>query len=47
MTASLSATPALKPTIPRLHEVLRNDAERWGMEWQTLPEAADHDGRVH
>ena len=31
----------------RYADVLRNAAERLGMEWQSLPDAADHDGSVH
>lgn len=32
---------------PRYADILRNAAERLGMEWQGLLDAADHDGRVH
>ena len=31
----------------RYADVLRNAAERLGMEWQGLLNAADHDGSVH
>ena len=31
----------------RYADVLRNAAERLGMEWQGLLDAADHDGSVH
>jgi hypothetical protein len=31
----------------RYADVLRNAAQRLGMEWQGLLDAADHDGSVH
>jgi len=32
---------------PRMSNILRNAAQRLGMEWQGMLEAADHDGSVH
>lgn len=32
---------------PRMSDIMRNAAQRLGMEWQGLLEAADHDGSVH
>lgn len=47
MAESIAAHFRFVANEPRLSGVLRNAAERLGMEWQGLLEAADHDGEVH
>jgi hypothetical protein len=47
MAASIAAHFRFLASDPRMSDVLRNAAQRLGMEWQEMLEAADHTGSVH
>lgn len=47
MAASIAAHFRFVANDPRMPEIVRNAAQRLGMEWQARLDAADHDGSVH
>ncbi|MBN8759267.1 MAG: hypothetical protein BGO61_12510 [Thiobacillus sp. 65-69] len=47
MAESIAAHFRFVANDPRYADILRNAAQRLGMEWQGLLDAADHDGNVH
>ncbi|MDP2028024.1 MAG: hypothetical protein Q8K12_00085 [Thiobacillus sp.] len=47
MAESIAAHFRFLANDPRMSDILRNAAQRLGMEWQGLLEAADHEGSLH
>lgn len=47
MAESITAHFRFVASDARYADVLRNAAQRLGMEWQGLLDSADHDGNVH
>jgi hypothetical protein len=47
MAESIAAHFRFVANDPRYADILRNAAQRLGMEWQGLLDATDHDGSVH
>lgn len=47
MAESIAAHFRFLANDPRMSDILRKAAQRLGMEWQALLDAADHEGSVH